>query len=61
MATVQPKLTDEQKALHENVLQAVEKNLNLVINQVESLDHQVYDDLLDNLDNAKRLLASKRG
>lgn len=54
-------LTPEQLEQHSHVLSVAKQNLELVINQVESLDHQIYDELLESLDNAKTVLEGRYG
>jgi hypothetical protein len=53
MALAPVQLTDAQQRQHGHVLAVAESNLDLVINQIESLDHQRYDNLLEILDTVK--------
>ena len=54
-------LTEEQQVQHEAVLNAAAHNLNLVRDQIASLKHAVYDDLLGTLDRAADELQHVRG
>lgn len=57
-----PKLiSPEKQAQHNAVTDSATHNLNLVIDQIDSLDSDKYDEVLECLDSAKTALEKARG
>lgn len=53
-------LTDEQRIQHQAVLNVASHNLDTLIDQLQTLDSTIYDEILDSLDIAREALTKRQ-